>query len=209
MFHQFRLAVPAALLVGLLATPGGLLAKAPVAANASADLSAVPISNFGRVDAFYYRGAQPDGGDYQVLAKLGVKTVINLTSDDADASEQRLTEQAGLHYVQIPMTTHTPPTAAQIEHFLTIVNDKAQQPVYVHCVGGKHRTGVMTAVYRMTVHGWEGDRAFKEMKQYNYGPDFLHPEFKKFVYGYKPAVMMAVPASPVSVETGPIFAAAK
>ena len=36
---------------------------------------------------------------------------------------------------------------------LQIVNDPAQQPVFVHCVGGKHRTGVMTAAYcfRITV----------------------------------------------------------
>jgi hypothetical protein len=30
-----------------------------------------------------------------------------------------------------------------------------------------------------------GEQAFKEMKRYKYGPDFLHPEFKKFVYQYQ------------------------
>ena len=59
------------------------------------------------------------------------------------------------------------------------------QPVYVHCVGGRHRTGVMTAVYRMTKDGICGAAAFNEMKQFKYGPDFLHPEFKKFVYEYE------------------------
>ena len=38
--------------------------------------------------------------------------------------------------------------------FLKIVNDPKNQPVYVHCVGGRHRTGVMTAIYRMTVDKW-------------------------------------------------------
>ncbi len=42
----------------------------------------------------------------------------------------------------------------------------------------------MTAVYRMTQNGWSADQAFKEMKQYNFGADFLHPEFKDFVYRY-------------------------
>jgi hypothetical protein len=42
----------------------------------------------------------------------------------------------------------------------------------------------MTAVYRMTKDGWTPDRAFKEMKRYRYGFDFLHPEFKKFVYEF-------------------------
>jgi len=209
MSHQFRLHVSAALFVGLLAiSSGSLVAKEPAAANASAALSAIQISNFGRVSDSYYRGAQPEGRDYDALARLGVKTIINLTSDDADPSEQRLTEQAGMRYVQIPMTTRKAPTPSQIEQFLAIVNDEAKQPVYVHCVGGKHRTGVMTAVYRMTAHGWAGDRAFNEMKQYNYGPDFLHPEFKKFVYAYKSAVVVAA-AAPVAAAVGPAVAAAK
>ena len=132
-----------------------------------------------------YRGAQPEGRDYTDLKALGVKTIVNLTSDDAEPNEQAMTEAAGMRYVQIPMTTHTPPTAVQVREFLTIVNAAASQPVYVHCVGGRHRTGVMTAAYRMTLQGWTPDQAFKEMKQYNFGADFLHSEFKDFVYHYR------------------------
>ena len=36
-------------------------------------------------------------------------------------------------------------------------------------------------------------RAFGEMKQYKFA-DFLHPEFKKFVYAYAP---QSVPGAPV------------
>jgi protein tyrosine/serine phosphatase len=167
---------------------------APIAAKGSAadvastapvvDISKIHIDNFGRVDSTYFRGAQPEGHDYADLAAVGVKTIINLTSDDAEANEQAMASQAGLKYVQIPMTTHEPPTSAQLAEFLKIVNDPASQPVYVHCVGGRHRTGVMTAAYRITQDGWTADQAFKEMKQYKFGADFLHPEFKKFVYGY-------------------------
>ena len=82
------------------------------------------------------------------------------------------------------MTTHEPPTAAKLADFLKVIDDPVSQPVYVHCVGGRHRTGVMTAVYRMTRHGWAADRAFREMKEYDFGADFLHPEFKKFVFGF-------------------------
>ena len=152
--------------------------------TSAVDLSRVRIDNFGRVDPTYFRGAQPEGRDYADLATLGVKTIINLTSDDAQASEQAMAGQAGLKYFQIPMSTHEPPTPAQLAEFLKIVNDPASQPVYVHCVGGRHRTGVMTAAYRITQDGWTSDRAFQEMKQYKFGADFLHPEFKKFVYGY-------------------------
>jgi hypothetical protein len=45
---------------------------------------------------------------------------------------------------------------------------------------------VMTATYRMTYDGWTADQAFREMKNYKFGADFLHPEFKQFVYAFNP-----------------------
>jgi len=165
------------------------LAAAPAGAVDSPRATAAPavsIDNFARVDANLYRGAQPKGRDFADLKALGVKTIVNLTSDDADPAERAMAEAAGLTYVQIPMSTRVVPTTAQVTQFLRLVNESGA-PVYVHCVGGRHRTGVMTAVYRMTHDGWTGAQAFKEMKQYKYGADFLHPEFKEFVYGYRPA----------------------
>ena len=156
-------------------------------AAAGGDLSKIKIDNFARVNDTYFRGAQPQGRDYADLASLGVKTLIDLTSDeDAENNERILAERAGMQYLHLPMTTHEPPSAARLAEFLSIVNDPAKQPVYVHCVGGRHRTGVMTAAYRMTEDGWTADQAFKEMKQYKYGADFLHSEFKEFVYSYRP-----------------------
>lgn len=149
-------------------------------------VTAVRIDNFARVNEAYFRGAQPVGSDYADLAGLGVKTVINLIGDDElDLTEQASVEKHGMRYVQIPMSTRKAPTAKQLDAFLTVVNDPASQPVYVHCVGGRHRTGVMTAVYRMNRDGISGAEAFAEMKRFKYGPDFLHPEFKKFVYDYR------------------------
>jgi tyrosine-protein phosphatase SIW14 len=153
---------------------------------AAQNLSAIRIDNFGRVNAKYYRGAQPEGRDYADLAALGIKMVIDLTQD-GDASEASLAQREGMKFVRIPMTTHEPPSPEKIARFLTLVNDPANQPVYVHCQGGRHRTGVMTAIYRMADDGWNADRAFAEMKQYKFGADFLHSEFKDFVYGYQPA----------------------
>ena len=100
-----------------------------------------------------------------------------------------------MKFFKIAMNTRVVPTAGQIATFLSAVKDPANQPVYVHCVGGKHRTGVMTAIYRMIEDGWTADRAFQEMKSYKFGADFLHPEFKKFVLAFKPG-RFAVPALP-------------
>ena len=164
-----------------------VLAAPAFARNAS------EIYNFAKVNDGYYRGGQPLDGQYADLAALGIKTVINLTSGgDVRGDEQAMVEKHGMRYLHIPMTTRSAPTDQQIAAFLAAVSDTATQPVYVHCVGGRHRTGVMTAVYRMTKDGITGEQAFKEMKLYKYGPDFLHPEFKKFVYQYRPAAAAAV-----------------
>ena len=177
-----------------LGPAGAQYASAQPRSGAAASPS-IRIDNFGRVNPNFYRGAQPKGPDYADLAALGVKAVLDLTSDDAATDERAMTEHAGMTYFQIPMTTHVAPTAAQLTQFLKIVDDPANQPVYVHCAGGRHRTGVMTAAYRIAQDGWTAEQAFKEMKQYKFGADFLHLEFKQFVYGYRPEVLHAGPSA--------------
>jgi len=188
----------------ICASPGAArTAYSSAAESTVGDVSRVHIDNFGRVSPAYYRGAQPEERDYAALAALGIKTVINLTGDDAEAGEEEMVKKAGMAYFQMPMTTHEPPNPARLTEFLAIVNEPANQPVYVHCVGGRHRTGVMTAVYRMTHDGWTAEQAFKEMKRYKFGADFLHPEFKKFVYSYPhDAFAAANPAPAVAKATG-------
>ena len=168
----------------LIASAAEKSSSAPTATANVANAPNVSIGNFGQVSDTYYRGEQPDGRDYTDLAALGIKTVIDL-QQDGSATERQLVEAAGMKFYRIPMTTRKAPTSDQLALFLQLVNDTAKQPVYVHCAGGRHRTGVMTAVYRMTHDGWTADQAFKEMKQYNFGADFLHPEFKQFVYSYR------------------------
>jgi hypothetical protein len=65
----------------------------------------------------------------------------------------------------------------------------------------------MTAAFRMTAEGWTAERAFKEMKQYKFGADFLHPEFKEFVYAFHPESVRAVAASAVSAPATTTVAA--
>jgi protein tyrosine/serine phosphatase len=166
------------------------------------DISRIRIENFGRVNDTYYRGGQPVGQDYAALAAAGIKTVISLTSEDAQPNEKAQVQAAGMKFVQIPMTTHLVPTAAQVDEFLAIVNNKNAQPVYVHCAGGRHRTGVMTAIYRMTHDNWSASQAFAEMKQYKFGADFLHAEFKDFVMGYPAQLAHAAAAAAVTSKAG-------
>ena len=189
-----HLATPRVFAVAMFVTVGLSVPAFSQAPSRAITPDSIRIDNFARVNDGYYRGAQPNGEDYADLAAIGVKTVINLTSGkDHQPDEKARVEQHGMRYVHIPMSTRRPPTDQEIATFLAAVDEEGG--VYVHCVGGRHRTGVMTAVYRMTRDGLTGRQAFKEMKQYKYGPDFLHPEFKKFIYNYQPATLAAAAAS--------------
>lgn len=182
-FDRLTRRYTAALLLTLSLAAPTWATTTTVEARPAVDAASIRISNFGRVNANYYRGAQPRHDDYANLAALGVKMVIDLTKD-GDSSEPAQVQAAGMRFYRIPMTTRETPSSEKVSQFLRLVTDPANQPVYVHCQGGRHRTGVMTAAYRMTEERWSADQAFAEMKQYKFGADYLHPEFKEFIYTY-------------------------
>ena len=148
-----------------------------------ASLSNVTIKNFGQMDDRFFRGAQPKEGDYQQLAALGIKTIIDLR-DDPESYEQRDAEALGMKYVNIPMSDKEYPAAAKIEQFLKLVDDPSTGKFYVHCAGGRHRTGVMGAVYRFNHYNWNYDQVYAEMKKYDFYTRWGHGDMKKFVQDY-------------------------
>ena len=131
----------------------------------SQETSNVSIKNFGQMDDRFYRGAQPKEDEYKELAALGIKTVIDLQIDTKDY-EKRNVEALGMRYVNIPMSDTNYPEAAKIDEFLKLVNDPATGKFFVHCAGGRHRTGVMGAVYRFNHYNWNYDQVYAEMKKF-------------------------------------------
>jgi tyrosine-protein phosphatase SIW14 len=160
-------------------------------ADRSEALSRISIDNFGQISDVYFRGAQPKGHDYADLAAAGIKTVIDLSNDQE--TEAASVQSSGMKFVRIPLTTSAAPAQAAVDKFLALVNDPANQPVYVHCQGGRHRTGVMTAIYRMTHDSWTADRAFAEMVQFQFKKGFVsHNALKDFVYTFSPKLTNAL-----------------
>jgi protein tyrosine/serine phosphatase len=143
----------------------------------------IRIKNFGKVDDNFYRGAQPKRGDYSDLAALGVKTVIDLQQDGED-SEQQDVEAAGMKFYRVGLSDSSWPAPEKTEQFLKLVNDPANQPVFIHCHGGRHRAGTMTAIYRITHNKWSAEQAYAEMKRYDFERGFGHSTLKDYVYDY-------------------------
>src|SRR5262249_44305255 len=109
--------------------------------------SQIKIKNFGQMDDRFFRGGQPKESDYAALAALGIHTVIDLRDEPTDY-ERPAVEAAGMRYINIPMDDKSYPKDDQIKAFLNLVNDPGTGKFFVHCAGGRHRTGVMGAVYR-------------------------------------------------------------
>ena len=147
------------------------------------NLTNVKIKNFGQMDERFFRGGQPQEEDYKQLAALGISTIIDLT-DNPKAYERPAAEALGMHYVNIPMSDSKYPESAQIDQFLKLVADPNTGKFYVHCAGGRHRTGVMGAVYRFTNYHWNFDQVYSEMKKYDFYTRWGHGNMKKFVEDY-------------------------
>jgi len=147
------------------------------------EVSKVSIKNFGQMDNRFFRGAQPKQDEYKELAALGITTVIDL-QDDPTSYEKSNVEALGMKYINIPMSDKDYPPSEKIEQFLKLVNDPSTGKFYVHCAGGRHRTGVMGAVYRFNHYNWNYDQVYAEMKKYDFYTRWGHGDMKKFVQDY-------------------------
>src|SRR5205814_9008454 len=145
--------------------------------------SNIHIRNFDKMDDRFYRGAQPDESDYKDLKALGIQTVIDVT-DNPTSYEKRDAEALGMRYVSIPMSDSSYPKQESIDAFLKLVNNPATGKFFAHCAGGRHRTGVVGAIYRFNVNHWNFDQAYTEMKDYDCYTRWCHGDLKTFVEDY-------------------------
>jgi len=122
-------------------------------------IEAPGVPNMFRVSDTVYRGAQPTEEGLQTLARMGVRTVINLRQSDSDAD---LLDGLKLAYERIPISAVNI-CDDNVARFLRIATDPSRAPVFVHCHRGADRTGAMCAMYRVVVEGWSKDDAIAEM----------------------------------------------
>jgi tyrosine-protein phosphatase OCA1 len=147
---------------------------APVAASAPASLNAAwptsnavshrikadGVPNFGKLNDYIWRSGQPTREGYQLLAKQGLKTVVNLREEfpqDKDLIPQ------GVRYVYLPIKDEHAPTDEQAKAFLDLVSKPENWPILVHCHGGEGRAGVMSALVRTSLDRWDHSQIMKEV----------------------------------------------
>jgi protein tyrosine phosphatase (PTP) superfamily phosphohydrolase (DUF442 family) len=164
----------------------------PVFASSSAN----GIKNFYQVNQNVYRGAQPDDSGFRYLAKIGVKTIIDLRETDSRArAEEAVVRAAGMKYVNVPMTGMTPPTSSEITTIFRILEDEKAGPVFVHCKRGADRTGAVMAAYRINHDRWDNARALKEAMER--GMSMFQFPRQSYIRNFEPLTMDAKTTTPV------------
>jgi protein tyrosine phosphatase (PTP) superfamily phosphohydrolase (DUF442 family) len=153
------------------------------------------IHNFYKVDEHVYRGAQPTDEGFRYLAKLGVKTVIDLRgAGEGRRNEESVVTAAGMKYINIPMTGLTPPSEAEITKILGMLEDGATGPIFVHCQRGADRTGAVIASYRIDHDGWDNARALKEAM--SNGMSFFQIPRQNFIRSFQPRTLAKTAPKP-------------
>ena len=196
-----------AVAIPVLGPAGESSAQGPTTPSAQFQKILVRIKNFGEMDEHFYRGAQPEEGDYKDLAALGIKAIIDLR-DDPTSYEKQSAEALGIRYFNIPMSDKHKPKHEQIAAFWAIADKADNWPFYVHCVGGRHRTGLIGAMYRYKKYGWDYDTVYKEMKNYDYYSRWGHSAIKDYVQEYFQTMKLkgietTTDATPTEPESAP------
>ena len=130
----------------------------------AAGIEAPGVPNFHRVNDRVLRGGQPAREGWSSLAKLGVKTVVDLRreSEHSSEAERRAVEAAGMRYVNVPMNGIVAPRDEQIARILALFDSSDAGTVFVHCRRGADRTGTVIACYRIAHDRWRNQEALNE-----------------------------------------------
>lgn len=122
------------------------------------------VPNLHKITDSIYRGGRANAEGLEYLASLGTKTIVNFEFDEAAIKFERAElKKYGIKFISRPMQYKTPPTDAEVDEILALMNDPKNYPIYIHCRHGKDRTGIISAIYNVEVLGWTPDRAYKDM----------------------------------------------
>lgn len=174
ILKRVRVLAAPALAVCLMATPVFAGSETP------------GLANFHQVNDRLSRGAQPSEAGFQHLAELGVKTIVDLREGGGRSiAEQRLVENLGMRYINVPLNGLAAPTLEQVAKLHAIFDSPATGPVFIHCLHGADRTGTVIACYRIAHDHWDNPRALAEAK--SDGMSWIERAMQRFVLDFSPS----------------------
>ena len=150
---------------------------------------------------FYRCGQLTADGFREAIQKYKIRTVINLQDENPDPQlpksyyqphpslpESLLCDQNGARYILLIFDL-PPRDKAAIEHpkviddFLKICDDPQSYPILLHCKAGLHRTGLLTAIYRIEYEHWSKADAIRELRANGFG-DSAATSANDYIYAF-------------------------
>lgn len=157
---------------------------------------------------FYRCGQLTANGFRDAIRRYDIRTVINLQEEARDplipiawqgkpaVRESEVCKALGVRYIALDGgvldhpgqdTGSRPPV---IDEFLALLDDPKNYPILIHCKAGLHRTGLMTAVYRMEREGWSKAEAVRELLANGFGTFAATDDniyVKRFILDFEPS----------------------
>jgi protein tyrosine/serine phosphatase len=133
----------------------------------------------------YRSGQMTAAGFRETVEKYDIKTVVNLQHEEPDpllaehwlgkghVRESVLCQQLGVKYVLLQPDVLPPGNTVEkeppvVQEWLDLLKDE-NYPILLHCKAGLHRTGRLTAIYRMEKDRWTPGEALRELRANGYG----------------------------------------
>jgi protein tyrosine/serine phosphatase len=138
-------------------------------ANCMSSPVATEPMDFGEVSPMLWRGGVPDQSVLNYLAQHHFNTILDLRTLYS-GREAQACAKLGMRYIWLPMTIFMFPSKETVGKFLYIVNNPAYGKVYMHCLAGGDRSGMLIAIYRMVDQNWTFEQAHAEMEHFHFRP---------------------------------------
>lgn len=129
------------------------------------------IYNFRRVEGNIYRGGVPDFDDLKMLHDVyKIKRIISLDESAGGALDQKIKE-LGMDHMILPINSTSTILSDSIRFLIRNVVRllEEKQPVFVHCLHGADRTGLVIAMYRVLHDNYSCENALSEARRYQFG----------------------------------------
>jgi len=148
------------------------------------------VPNFSEVEPTkVFRGGQPNSRGWEYLRTLGVKTVVKLDYSDEGVDDEarklgmtvidaEMQSKGFIHWSGSPKANIV--NLAKAEAALSY---ESRWPIYVHCLYGEDRTGLVVGEFRVLHDHWRTSDAYAEMRALGFHLEIhdLHEVWEQFV----------------------------
>ena len=148
-----------------------------------------------------YRDVLRNGTEFANACRKGhIRSIISLVSDEEYTSTRFAPAMAAararqIRTLRVPIPLGGWPTTDDVQQFLRLATDPANQPAIVHCREGVRRTGMLASAYRISIMGMSKEQAKAAIETFGHSRRSIG-DIEKFIDLYDPGTRsVAYPAT--------------